>query len=150
MPFECQGHSVSMWRWPLSCNIEKCYSLRSCFGMYNLERRLRYLNLLTRHCPCNLLPQPTSPKHEYRGNFEATMWRHRWCHHHGNFFDIILDVFFISEVTLKLCLIFQNFQNGRHFELATNFFLPEVILEVEYTRKMAISISDILSFWSTL
>ena len=29
-------------------------------------------------------------------------------------------------------------------------FLPEVIPEVEYTRKIAISISDILSFWSTL
>ena len=29
-------------------------------------------------------------------------------------------------------------------------FLSEVIPEVEYTRKIAISISDILSFWSTL
>ena len=29
-------------------------------------------------------------------------------------------------------------------------FLPEVIPEVEYTRKIAMSISDILSFWSTL
>ena len=29
-------------------------------------------------------------------------------------------------------------------------FLPEVIAEVEYTRKIAISISNILSFWSTL
>ena len=58
-------------------------------------------------------------------------------------------LFFISEVKLKVRLIFQNFQNDRHFELATNF-LPEVIPEVEYTRDMAISISDILSFWSTL
>ena len=37
-------------------------------------------------------------------------------------FGIILDNLFISEVKLKLCLIFQNFQNGRYFELATNFF----------------------------
>ena len=29
-------------------------------------------------------------------------------------------------------------------------FLPEVIPEVEYTRKIAISISNILSFWSML
>ena len=29
-------------------------------------------------------------------------------------------------------------------------FLPEIILEVEYTRKIAMSISDILSFWSML
>ena len=38
------------------------------------------------------------------------------------FFGIIWEDLFISEVKLKLCLIFQNFQNGRHFELATNFF----------------------------
>ena len=37
-------------------------------------------------------------------------------------FGIIWDDIFISEVKLKLRLIFQNFQNGRHFELATNFF----------------------------
>ena len=30
------------------------------------------------------------------------------------------------------------------------FFLPEVIPEVEYARKIAIIISDILSFWSKL
>ena len=30
-----------------------------------------------------------------------------------------------------------------------NIFLPEAIPEVEYTRKIAIGISDILSFWST-
>ena len=29
-------------------------------------------------------------------------------------------------------------------------FLPEIIQEVEYTRKLAMSISDILSFWSML
>ena len=39
------------------------------------------------------------------------------------FFCIILDDLFISEVKLKVCLIFQNFQNGRYFELATNFFI---------------------------
>ena len=50
----------------------KCYSLRSSFGMYNLERQLWYLHLLTRHCPCNLLPEPTSPKDEYRGK----IWGH--------------------------------------------------------------------------
>ena len=38
------------------------------------------------------------------------------------FFGIIWDDLFISEVKLKLCLIFQNFQNGHYFELATNFF----------------------------
>ena len=38
------------------------------------------------------------------------------------FFSIIWDDLFISEVNLKLFLIFQNFQNGHYFELATNFF----------------------------
>ena len=40
--------------------------------MYNLERQLRYWHLLTRPCPCNLLPEPTSPKHEYR----EKLWGH--------------------------------------------------------------------------
>ena len=66
-----------------------------------------------------------------------------------NFFGIIWNDLFISEVKLKLCSIIYDFQNGRHFGLATNF-LPEVIPEDECTRKTAISISDILSFWSTL
>ena len=46
---------------------------------------------------------------------------------------------------MKLCLIFRNFQNGRHFEVATNV-LPKVIPEVEYSSQRAISISDVLSF----
>ena len=61
------------------------------------------------------------------------------------FVGIIWDDLYISEVKLKLCLIFQNFQNSRHFELIKTF-LPEMMPEVEYTRKIAISISDILSF----
>ena len=43
------------------------------------------------------------------------------------FCGIIWDDIFISEVKLKLCFIFQNFQNGRHFELATNFFTGRII-----------------------
>ena len=66
----------------LTCNLEKCNSLRSSFGMYNLERQLRYWHLLTRHCPCNFLPEPTAPKHEYR----EKLWRHRWRHHHKKLF----------------------------------------------------------------
>ena len=57
-PFKCQGHIVSLWRWPLTCNLE-CYLLRSSLGMYNLERQLRYSHLLMRHCLCNLFPEPT-------------------------------------------------------------------------------------------
>ena len=39
---------------------------------YNLERQLWYWHLLTRHCHCNLLPESTSPKHEYR----EKLWGH--------------------------------------------------------------------------
>ena len=62
---------------------------------------------------------------------------------------IIWDDLFISNVKLKLYLIFWHFQNGRHFEVATKF-LMEVTPEVEYTTKIALSICDILSFWSML
>ena len=54
-------------------------------------------------------------------NFEASLWRHRWRHHHEIFFGIIWDDFFISDIKWKVCLIFQNFRDGRHFELWTNF-----------------------------
>ena len=72
LPFKCQGHPISLWHWPLTGDLKNRYLLRSSLGMHNLERRLRYSLLLTRHCPCNLLPQPTSSKHEYRG----LLWGH--------------------------------------------------------------------------
>ena len=62
-----------------------------------------------------------------------------------SFLGIIWDDLIIWEVRLKLCLIFQIFQNGRHFELVTNFFTGSFIPEIEYTRAKAMSISDILS-----
>ena len=40
----------------------------------------------------------------------------------NTFLGIIWDDLFISEVKLRLCLIFPNLKNGRHFELATKFF----------------------------
>ena len=91
--------------------------------MYSLERRLRYLYLLTRHCPCNFLPEPTSTKHEYGGKLwghpvTSSMTSSPW----NILFGIIWDGLFISEVKLQLCLIFQNFQNGCHFQVATNLF----------------------------
>ena len=59
------------------------------------------------------------------------------------------DDLLISEVKSNLCLIFQIIQIGRFFEIATNF-LQEVIPEVEYISQIAMNISEILSFWSTL
>ena len=66
-----------------------------------------------------------------------------------NFFGIIWDDIFISEVKLKLCLTFLNFQNGCHFELVANFFTGSDTGSWIY-QKIAISISDILNFWSML
>ena len=117
--FKGQGHPVSLWRWPLTCDLEK---VLSSLGIYNLERRLRYLHVLTRHCPCNLLPERASHKHEYRGQLSGhPMTSSPW----KNFFGIIWGDLLIAEVQLKLCLIFQIFQNGRHFEVSTNFFYRE-------------------------
>ena len=151
MPFKCQGHPVSLWRWPLTCNLEKCFSLRSSFGMYDLKRRLRHLHLLSRHCPCNLLPEPTSLLiMNIEGNFEATLWRHRWCHHHGKKWHNLGCFFFISEVKLKLCLILQNFHNGRHFELETNFFYGKWYRKLNISEGWLLAFPTFLSFWSTL
>ena len=55
---------------------------------------------------------------EYRGR----LWSNPVTSKMKNIFGIIWDFHIgISEVKLKLCLIFQNFQNGRNFELTTNF-----------------------------
>ena len=40
----------------------------------------------------------------------------------NTFWGKTLDDIFKSEVLLKLYFIFQNFQNGRHFELTIIFF----------------------------
>ena len=63
--FKCQGHPVS---------LTLTFDLRS-WKVWFIEiffRLLWYSHLLMRHCPCNLLPEPTSPKHEYR----RLIWGH--------------------------------------------------------------------------
>ena len=96
-PFKYQGHPVSLWHWPLTYNLERCFSWRFSFDMYNLERLLRYLNLLTRHCTCNLLPEPTSTKHECRGklwghpvtsSMTSSPWKRLFWHHLGRSLNI--------------------------------------------------------------
>ena len=42
--------------------------------------------------------------------------------HWGPTLSTVRDGILIFEVKLKLRVIFRNFQNGRHFELTTNFF----------------------------
>ena len=213
--------------------------------MYNLERQLWYLHLLTRHCPYNLLPEPSSPKHEYRGklwgqpmtsSMTSSPWKyfflhylgrsfHMWCQMEavftlwpGDFINDVMNMYlhkcshnltipmhrkfcddifacflvimknvvisFIKEyrgptlrppcdvidhVIIMIILFLAKFGTifsylrsdwscvnyFKIFKMAAilssrqNFF-PEIIPEVEYTRMIAMSISNILSFWSTL
>ena len=51
---------------------------------------------------------------------------------------------------IKAVFNISKFSKWPLFWARDKLFLPEVILEVEYTRKIAMSISEILSFWSTL
>ena len=80
-------------------------------------------------------------------NFEVTLWRHRWRHHHKkNFFGIIWDDLFICEVRLKLCLLFQNFQNDGHFELATNFFYRKLYRKLDIPERYPWAFA---TFWAS-
>ena len=72
-PFKCQCRTVSLWRWlwpAISKNVIHWDRLLVCIAL--IERQLQNLHLLRRHCPCNFLQEPTSPKHEYRGK----LWGH--------------------------------------------------------------------------
>ena len=51
------------------------------------------------------------------------------------FSSIIWDDLFISDIKLKLHVIFWHFQYGRHFD--GFFFLPEEISEVNHNRTMS-------------
>ena len=66
-PFKCQGHPVSLWCWPLACrrqdNYDICIHWRDiALATYSRSQSLLNMNI--------------------EGNFEATLWRHRWRHHH--------------------------------------------------------------------
>ena len=124
----CQGHPVSLWCWPLTWNLEKCYSLRSFFGMYNLERQLWYWHLLTRHCPCNLLPESTSPKHEYR----EKLWGHPVTSSMTssplkNLFWLNLGRSYHMGSQIEAVFNISNFSKWPPFWACDKLFLPEVL-----------------------
>ena len=60
---------------------------------------------------------------------------------------MIWDGLFISDVKLKLCLIFDIFKMAAILS-PRRHFLQEVTPEVEYATKIAMSICNILSCWS--
>ena len=108
--------------------------------MYNRDKWLRYEHFLMRYCTCtcNLLPEPTSPKHEYR--------RHLWCHPYMSsmtsspwkktFYGIIWDDLVTSDVKLKLCSIFFDIFKMAVILTSRQFILPYLILEVGYASKI--------------
>ena len=67
----------------------------------------------------------------------------------NNFSGIISDDLLISIVKLKLCLYFDIFKIAAILR-SRKPFLQEVIPEVEYISKIALTISDILSIQSVL
>ena len=104
----------------------------------------------------------------------GTWWRYQWHHEcsfikdytgptlrspcividdvittQNTFSGITWDDLVISQIKLKACLIFKICEMAAIFR-SRQICLPHVIPEVEYASKIAISISNILSFWSTL
>ena len=70
-------HSVKTCSWQTPTRIWNMISSPATPTVCVLSRSLRIFkvatwHLLTRHCNCNLLPETTSPKHEYRGK----LWDH--------------------------------------------------------------------------
>ena len=58
-----------------------------------------------------------------KADFDVTLWRHRWRHHHKKYFFLHnLGRSFHIWGQIEALFNISNFQNGRHFELTTNFF----------------------------
>ena len=126
-PFKCQGHPVGLWSWLWPAILKRVIHwdrLLACITKKdNYDICIYWQDIALATCSRS---QPLLNMN-IEGNFEATLWCHRWCRQHEkHFFGIIWDDLFISEVKLKLCLIFQNFRNGRHYELATDFFIRKL------------------------
>ena len=110
--------------------------------MYNLKKQLWYWHSLTRHCPCNLLLNMNIER-----NFEATLWRHRWRHHHEKLFWHDMGRSFHIWGPIEAVFDISKFSKWPPFWSCDKLFLPKVIPEVEYTRKIAMNISN-PTFWA--
>ena len=82
--FKYQSHPVSLWRWQLSCDLEKCYLLRSSVGMYNLEKKITKFAFIDEIFIAHATRSrsQTHPNMNIAGEFYVTLWRQRWRHHH--------------------------------------------------------------------
>ena len=89
------------------------------FGMHNYDIGIYWRVIAPAICSRS---QPLLNMNIER-NFESTLWRHRWRHHHKkNFFLHNLRRYFHIWGQIETVFNISNFENGRHFELATNLF----------------------------
>ena len=85
-----------------------------------------------------------------KGNFEAALWRHRWRSYREKYFFYIIGDGLSDLRSNFSCVQYFNFFKKAATFRSRQTFLLDVMPEVEYTSKIAMSISDIFSFWSTL
>ena len=115
----------------------------------NFRSMLPWLTeLWPRHCPCSR-SQPLLNMN-IDGNFDATLWRHRWRNHREKLFWHNFGRSFHIWGKIEAMFNISKFSKWPPFWARDKIFFLEDIPEVKYAIKIAISISDILNFRSTL
>ena len=76
-------------------------------------------------------------------NFQATLWRHRWRHHHKKLFWHHLGRSFHIWGQIESVFNISKFSKWPPFWARQTFFKGSYTGTEEYTRKIAMSISDI-------
>ena len=84
------------------------------------------------------------------GNFDITRWRHRWRNHREKLFWHNLGRSFHIWGKFEAMFNISKVSKWPPFWASGKNILLEVIPKVEYAIKIAINISDILNFRSTL
>ena len=89
--FKYQGHIVSLWPWPLTCDLEFFYLSRSFFMHAYLWKTITifaFVEEIFAFATCSRSQPLLNMNME--GNFQITMWRHRWYILGPN--DVISDI----------------------------------------------------------
>ena len=141
-PFKCQGHLVTQWLWPLTCDLEKVSFKRYYSVMCNLEIRLCYSHCVFFIGLRNLLSEPPSLKQEYRLQYSKSR-----CGVTVDFIVVRIISFFtichsvlMSEMKLKLPRQKHEFQ--KFSETVSSFclwqpFKPQPKPKPECVKKMS-------------
>ena len=96
LPFKRQGHPVSLWCWlgpAISKSVFHWDRLLACIIQKdNYDICIYWRDIALATC-CHSQPLPNM---NMEGNFEATLWRHRWRQHHKkNLFGHNFERFFL-------------------------------------------------------